>query len=459
MQIVADTTAGDGLGDVRVLQTPTDAPSALTYALEPARPTRLRPRTTIPCYYAPEFFRDAHGPNETSLGVNPMTGSAFFQMSRDTAKVTFDDSVSPPAANWQDVTYLLTGQQTLDPYLYTDPATGRTFVTQLLGEHSVTAFSDDDGATWTPTQLQTAAPSFDHESIGAGPYAGAGVPTNTYNRALYYCAQGLLVGQCSRSDDGGITWGPPLLFQWLDACQPSHGRVTVDSTGVVYLPVRDCGANGQGIFMSRDNGVLWEYKFIPNTIAGKSDPALGIDKAGKIYYAATSGGSLVVSTSADHGATWGQPVDVGALVGMEQSEFAMAVGGDDGRAAVAWYGSQTPGDDQDVEYTGEWHLYVGTTLDGGQTWTVQNITGNDPVQRGTICMAGLSCTFGRNLLDFQGMTVAPDGRVLIGFADGCTSPQCVAAEGATNADADSNDSHGAIARQNTGPRLYATTSP
>jgi hypothetical protein len=458
VQLVGDSRVAEGLGDVEILYDSPAYPSSFTFNFTPATSTPP-PSSSYAVYRAPESFKDAHGPNETSIGMNPTTGAVMFQMSRDTAKVTFDDSTTPATSTWWNVSHVLTSQQTLDPYLYTDRATGRTFVSQLLGEASVNAYSDDDGATWTATQPPSAAPSFDHESLSGGPYASDPVIPNDYGRALYYCAQGALVGQCARSDDGGSTWGAPVPFTVVDFCAPSHGRVTVGPDGTVYVPVSDCGADGQGIFISRDNGTSWEQKFIPGTQAGNSDPALALDADGRLYYAAASGGSLVVSTSTDSGANFADPVDVGALAGIKQAEFASAVAGDAGRAAVAFYGSTTPGNDQDANYTGAWHLYVATTIDGGETWSVVNATPGDPVQRGWICMSGLSCDAGRNLLDFQSITVDPQGRVIVGFADGCTTPACIAADGKTGEQANSTDSWGSIARQQSGPRLYAAFDP
>ena len=442
-------------GEVNVFYDSVDYPSRVTMTIAP--PPAAPPSTNAWEHYpAPESFVGAHGPNELSIGVNPDTNAAMILMSLSTAAVTWDDTVSPPKATWSDVSYGPTASVTMDPYLFTDRATGRTFVQQLVGEASIAAFTDDDGKTWTLTNPPTTAPSFDHESLAAGPYpAGHEVADNPYGRAVYYCSQGLVVGQCTRSDDGGQTWNVPLDFALLGQCFPSHGRIMVDELGYLYVPVEDCGDEGQGVFISRDGAQTWEQSYVPGTTPGLSDPVINIDSAGKLYYTAASNGSVVVSTSTDRGKTFSQPVDVGALAGIKQAELPMAVAGDSGRAAVAFYGSTDPGDSQDPEYTGEWHIYVATTIDGGQTWSVSDITPNNPVQRGYICLSGTTCDTGRNLLDFQAMTIDRDGRVLVAYADGCTSAECTAAEGQTNADAGSDDSLAVIARQMTGPFLLS----
>src|SRR5215213_7235376 len=57
---------------------------------------------------------------EPSLGVNWSTGNVMYIAGLETLRVSFDDSVTPAAASWQDVTFPLTSALTLDPILFTD---------------------------------------------------------------------------------------------------------------------------------------------------------------------------------------------------------------------------------------------------------------------------------------------------------------------------------------------------
>jgi hypothetical protein len=50
------------------------------------------------------------------------------------------------------------------------------------------------------------------------------------------------------------------------------------------------------------------------------------------------------------------------------------------------------------------------------------------------------------------MSVDGHGRVIIGYADGCISQVCIGPDGTPD---DSRASRGAIARQVSGPRLFA----
>lgn len=404
-------------------------------------------------YTPPAGFPSAHGAGETSIGVDRATNAAIFLMTFTPARITWDDAEVPPRATWTDAGSVLTGVVSLDPVLHTDWRTGRTFVAQLSGDCSWAAFTDDAGESWVPSALPCAAPSFDHPSIGSGPYPPVFPDNPVYPNAVYYCAQGLVVGQCARSDDGGLTWGAPVVMNRAQ-CAGLHGRPFVMANGNVLVPHRSCGAR-QGVAVSTTAGTTWAVVTVPGTSPQNSDPALAEDAAGRVYMAMESGGKPLVATTTNAGLSWTAPVDVGAAFGIRNVKFPMAVAGDAGRAAVAFYGTTTAGNDQSSSFTGEWHLYVASTFDAGATWETVDVTPNDPVQRGCIWMGGGSNAC-RNLLDFQGMTVDAEGRVIVGYADGCTSAACLAPTGQPG---DSRDSFGSVARQVTGLRLFAAFDP
>ncbi len=145
---------------------------------------------------------------------------------------------------------------------------------------------------------------------------------------------------------------------------------------------------------------------------------------------------------------------LGSEYGINNAVFPAAVAGDDDRAAVAFIGTPTAGDYQNAAtFKGVWHLYVATTYDGGATWTTTDATPNDPVQRGSICTGGTTCGNDRNLLDFIDATIDDHGRVLVGFADGCTGA-CV-----TDPSVNTYDAYATIARQSSGRTLFSKYDP
>jgi len=228
--------------------------------------------------------------------------------------------------------------------------------------------------------------------------------------------------------------------------------VQVGTDGTVYVPHKSCGGT-QGVMVSHTMGANWTFRPVPGTVPALSDPTIAIDQANRLYFMTSSGGHPVVAMSTNDAVSWTTSVNLNTAIG--NTEFPMAIGGDPGRAAVAYYGTTTSGNDQSSGFNGAWHVYVAVTTDGGVTWVSTDVTGSDPVQRGCIWMGGGSNAC-RNLLDFQDMTVDAQGRILVGYADGCTSATCT---GASGTPASSRDSLGAIARQIGGSRLFAAFGP
>jgi hypothetical protein len=84
------------------------------------------------------------------------------------------------------------------------------------------------------------------------------------------------------------------------------------------------------------------------------------------------------------------------------------------------------------------------------------VTGDDPVQRGCIGTKLTGSCKRRNLLDFMDSAVDAQGRVLVAYPDGCVSEVCVGREGTPEG---SNESSYGVARQASGPRMFAAFDP
>lgn len=396
--------------------------------------------------------------SEPSIGVNRETGVILYQDLLNTLKITFDDSTSPARASWSNTGSQITSTESEDPILFTDPYTNRTFVSQLLLACSAMAYSDDDGESWTPTEGCGPGALFDHQTVGGGPYAhlpgGTAMPTTVYPDAVYYCAQADVSAQCARSDDGGLTFGPGVpIYTINDSCDGLHGHLKVGPEGVVYVPNGSCQGR-QGMAVSEDNGQTWDVRTDPASLPTiGSDPSIGIGSQGTVYFGyQNADGHARIAVSNDHGLHWVNDQDVGLQLDVQNAVFPAVVAGDDDRAAFAFYGTTTPGDYQADDFQGVWYLYIATTFDHGQTWVTVNATPNDPIQRGPICTGGTGCTGARNLLDFFDATVDGQGRVLVGYADGCIG-NC------TTAPPNTGGTLAGIARQSGGPRLFSRFDP
>ena len=448
---------------------------------------------------------------ETSLGALPHSPTVLMQMNLTTAAVDLPESGCPEASSWRNVSppqAIFTN----DPWLWVDPVTGRTVLTHLDGPSgaAVATISDDGGRTWSTGEPPYEQPSLDHQGVASGPYAippvtlpGRATPA----RAFYYCAKNDHVktffvpgdselpgkhgqDQCMRSDDGGATWGPPVLVNAdtvnNEYCNDAAGKVSVSqATGTVFFPIVDCHDH-QGVAVSRDNGQTWQLSIIrsvqdefpgdgDNTTNATHDTSavnyghnfgdakVAVDAAGTVYFSTVNAGHPSVVMSRDDGRTWSAAVDVGAPLGIQNAVFPDAIAGDAGRVAVMFYGTEHGGDIESVIgadglptswVSTPWYLYLATSLDGGQTWRVENVTPADPVQRGCIAAyrgdAPVACT---NLYDFQDMTIDSAGHVLISYADGCVTAACTSPTGTY---VDSNASQGYLARQLSGPALILT---
>jgi len=182
-----------------------------------------------------------------------------------------------------------------------------------------------------------------------------------------------------------------------------------------------------------------------------SDPAVDVDEGNRAYVAYESADSrMFVATTTDRGAAFTKSVDLGAPFGLKNTAMPTVQAGSDGRAVVAFFGTAAEAplfegekpepenqllsfDPDGNDPKAGWHLYVAMTYDGGANWTTTDVTPNDPVQRGCIFWgsargdqpAAEECGSNkRNLLDFIDVAVDKQGRVVVGWADGCVN-RCV----------------------------------
>ena len=461
-------------------------------------------------YMSPQGVADSVG--EPSIGSNwtkevishntnvngstnniPNGGTSLFfgGFSPAMAKITWDDCSSPAGALWENKALLSanTPRAFGDPILFTDHTTGRTFVAQLEGLTPAGAtidITDDDGDHFTPSD--GVIPSdIDHETIGAGRYhTPLPNPGPLYPDAIYYASQSVLEARAFRSDNGGLLFSQVAapMFTIAD-CAGLHGHVKVSpADGTAFVPDKGCGgtlpfheASKQAIVVSEDNGLTWSVRVISSSTSNgeednpadgshqtKSDPSVGVATDGTLYFGyQANDGHPHIAVSTDKGLTWSNDTDVGAVVvnggPVLNTVFPAVVAGDPGRAAFAFFGSETGGTNfhcgngEDCSpappFPGVWYLYVATTFDGGQTWTTQNVTPGDPIQRGGICGGG-TC---RNLLDFFDATIDKEGRILVGYDDGCISAACI------SGGANDFTAKGVIARQSGGKRMFAAFDP
>ena len=405
------------------------------------------------------------GAGEPSIGVNwnsasstAIGGITNFQSDLETLFINFSSLNCPSGgvnATWANRAAPTSQVIDSDPIGFTDRQTGRVFAAELTATSPTCkiSFSDNDGQTWIPSSGPLGS-GIDHETVGGGPYHTPISNAAGYPNAVYYCSQDLVTAFCLRSDDGGAHFGN-VVPTYTTECGGLHGHVKVSpKDGTVYLPNNNCGGEG-AVVVSEDNGITWDIRHVRNntvdTVSGNSDPAVGIDSSGRVYFAiANADSSMVVATSDDRGGTWNNIVEVSSALGLKNIRYPAAVAGDPGRAAVAFYGSTTAGSANAATFNGAWHLYIAHTFDGGVTWTVSDATPNAPIQRGCIWTGG-GANICRNLLDFFDVTIDKQGRVQVGYVNGCPGGSCAQAPATAKGNAYSATS--TIARPMTAPSL------
>src|SRR4029077_20677796 len=424
-------------------------------------------------------------------------------------KLTWDDCSSPAGTLWQNKPLVSANTPRVfgDPILFTDHDTGRTFTGQLEGltpAGCTIDITDNDGDMFTPSD-GVIPYDVDHETIGGGHYhSPLPNPNPVYQNAIYYASQSIAEARALRSDNGGFLFSQVAAPMFtINDCSGLHWHIKVSpADGTVYVPDKGCGGvtgpnctiNGvpfpchenskQAVIVSENNGVTWTARPVSTSTGNgesdnpadgshqtKSDPSVGVATDGTLYFGyQANDGHPHIAVSTDKGVTWSKDTDVGATVvnggPVLNTAFPAVVAGDPGRAAFAFFGSETGGTNfhcgngEDCSpappFPGVWYLYVAATFDGGATWTTQNITPGDPIQRGGICNGG-TC---RNLLDFFDATIDKEGRVLVGYDDGCVSAACINGD-PTLTGGGQNDytAKGTIARQSGGKRMFAAFDP
>ncbi|MES2884168.1 MAG: PKD domain-containing protein [Pseudomonadota bacterium] len=430
-------------------------------------PTGLAPRYKL--HVSPAGLAEDAG--EPTIGYNPLSKRGMFIAFTQANRITFKENLPAPAddfnatlpescdALWENKSGTLTTANTLDPLMYTDKVTGRTFNSQLSGANSLFEFSDDDGENWMVGQIGPANGGADHQGMVTGPYPeGQRPPTARFPNAFYYCSQSVATAFCARSDDGGQTQGPGFTFKNLDcAAGGLHGHPQVAPDGTLYIPdssqcIASTGVDGSSgkaiVHRSLDAGVTYEQFALPeSTGGGASDPSIGIATDGTAYYCyENADGRARMAVSKDRGETWSNDQDIGAALGLVATRFPAAIAGDPDRASCHFLGTTTEGPSSSLAFEGVWYPYVATTYDGGLTYHLVNLSPDDPVQgKGGIGPDGTN----RNLLDFNDLEIDEMGRTLVAYADGCVGG-CV-----IDPAANSFAAKGTIARQTGGRTLFA----
>lgn len=398
---------------------------------------------------------------EPNVGVT--SSGAVFATALDTIMRSTDGGLTYEPVYTQQVGF------TSDPMLWVDPETDRIFSHQMFPTLACSSYiaSDDDGETWLELPaIACGLPVIDHQKVSSGPApTGAPVqPLPVYDNLVTYCYNKLTATHCAVSVDGGMRFEIDTLVD-TSPLSPSidtqfgcgglnghqhHARFD----GAIYVPY---GFNCGQVFVavSTDGGLSYTRRNLGVPNIGL-DPEVTSTPDGTAYvFTKSPDGPVYVLRSRDHFETFDGPFLVSPPE-VKTTAFLGMTAGSDGRLAFGYLGTDDPaGVEDDVEDSAVWNAYVTMTVDGDAETptfvTVQINAKDDPVQRGSICQLKACVDGNRNLLDFVDLHTGPDGRFYFAYADGCTSDDCLAADGEAE---DSRDSELVVARLAVGPSLY-----
>src|SRR5437763_6825487 len=225
-------------------------------------------------FYAPDGTSAQSSDGEFNIGFNPYSGRIMTMNTGPIWRLTLAERLSPAKpecceALWEDKSALTTNIG-LDPILFTDQHTGRTFASNsTVGANAVYAYSDNDGDSWIEAGFSPPDGGVDHGSIGSGPYPdslSALINEINHGQAVYYCSQDIVgPAACQRSDTLGASYGPGVLaYDGITTqCGGLHGHVHVAPNGTVWLPVGHWGGT-QGGALSTGGGTTWNEFLVTN---------------------------------------------------------------------------------------------------------------------------------------------------------------------------------------------------
>jgi hypothetical protein len=306
------------------------------------------------------------------------------------------------------------------------------------------AVSNDDGNTWRKNPVGIATPADDRQWFAADNGPTAAAADNTVFLAYRQVAAGSFIystpGSTGATDPvGGLVYLSSSSAPTAVSTGAPCGQLRFDPVKRnLYYP---CAAGDHveitvgHVNPGQRTGIAFhnvEAPASPGGIVGDIFPAVAIDRAGNVYavWIDESTHDVYYAYSTDAGQTWS---DVRQVNGNDANSnvFPWATAGKAGTLAIAWYGSPSHLDsdnmpswfnDRNAATQFKWYGYVSLITNAASaspTYVQQRFT-EKPMHYGQICNGGLGCTTSdgdRTMADFFAATFDRDGSLRLVYND------------------------------------------
>lgn len=311
---------------------------------------------------------------------------------------------------------------------------GTMYYTDLEELVAISVFtSHDNGETWTEQPLASDLPLDDRQWITTGMDVA---PVGGGKESAFLVYNQLATGVWMTKSSDGVAWSPHPVFATSRVTQldiQTMGNVVVDANGTIYIAYT-LGSAGAPftppighdyilqVSISKDGGLTWSHQRViehPTNLA-LLFPILAVDPAGMVYltWAMDQEGStdIWLARSSDQGATWSTPLRVNKNAGSHAQPW-VSTGDEPGELVLVWYESNDTASPEAVE--GSWYVQGTLTRNGNvdaPTFTEFRVSPGIN-HEGPICVYGIACQGGRELLDFFEARLDPQGRVHVAYAE------------------------------------------
>jgi len=444
LHVVASTAAPEQVHGTLSFVSPPPA----RHALEAAADVRFSPNVTVA---APGSPRDCEPSLRVDVRGNAYVGGIrgvpagvdLWRFDLDPASATYDPQLrapfylgQPDAFAPEDTVGGRDGGGDIDIATSFPGGAGLPAVTivSLAAADISSAVSADRGDHFALSPAVADVPADDRQWIEAH---GDSLVYQMYRAPIP--ATGLWV---QKSTDHGVSWGTPSL---VSPTGTTPGYIDVDHRdGAVY--VSHTSSSALLVSRSADGGATWSTATVDNSTAHGSlfDP-VKVGDDGTVYVAWSDEHDVYLAHSTDRGAHWSPPVRVNGAES-HVALFPWLEAGSANRVVLVWLGT----DDASNEDAADWRVQSAITLDATATnpHFHRAEVSDHVVHSSNISLGGLGVDTpvtpqaNRNLCDYFQVAVDPLGACVVAFTD----------------DHNDFDGHTYLARQLAGPALFAAAN-